>query len=141
MEKINKVMLIDDSNAVNNKNKALREQMGRFNEVVGFNNAKDAIAALKNESNKDDFSLPEIIFLDISMPEADGFDFLDKYLELDTVVQNEYKTLIAIVSDYLGFENFTKSKNYKSYGVLGHIKKPLDIDDVHDFLEEYIENQ
>lgn len=137
MMKINKVMLIDDSKAVNNKNKAMLEEMGRFNQVVAFNNANDAIAALGNHSNEENFTLPNIIFLDISMPDLDGFEFLEKYIELEAVIKDDFNTLIAIVSDHLGIDNFTKSKDYKSYGVLGHIKKPIDTEDVSDLIEEY----
>ena len=134
MEKIKKILLIDDSNAVNRRNESMLRARGLFDNILKYSNPKLAIESIKSEGN-----LPDIIFLDLQMPEMDGFNFLDQYIELEGVVETDYKPLIVIVSDHLGFENFDKSKYYKTYGVLEHIKKPVDKEDVLNLLEEHFE--
>ena len=130
-------MLIDDSNAVNNINQMILKETGFFNSIETFTSARDAIDRIEEEAKKGIENLPDVIFLDLSMPAMDGFQFLDKYIELDVVAQSDYKPLIAVVSDNLDHENFTRTKYYKSFGVLDQIRKPMDRVDIENLLEEY----
>lgn len=135
MNKVKSILLIDDSKAINSRNENLLKSMGFFEEIHQYTRASEAIEFLKMNAN----ALPEIILLDISMPEVDGFDFLDEYINLKELTKAHYSPVIAILSANLDFDNFTKSKNYKSYGVLDHIKKPLDKEDIINLLEEHFE--
>lgn len=140
-KKINQVMLIDDSKSVNSRNESLLKDMEYFSEVISFTSSDKAIDYLKKDLKGKTESLPELIFLDISMPDKDGFDFLDKYIQLDIIVESDYSPIVTVVSDYLlEAENFEKSKYYKSYGVLGHLLKPMDKQDIEELMEEYFGN-
>ena len=66
--------------------------------------------------------------------------YIDKYAELDEEVTNKFETVLVILSNHLDYKNFTKSKNYKLFGVLNHFKKPLDQEDLTNILEEHFEN-
>lgn len=129
------VLLIDDSNAVNNMNEHILRSTNYFEEIHQSTSAKHAINFLQNHSYK----LPELIFLDINMPEEDGFDFLKEYIELEEVSKSNYTPVIVIVSENLDIENLTKSKSYKTYGVLDHIRKPIEKEDILNLLEEHFE--
>lgn len=137
MYRINKVMLIDDSTAVNNINQNLLKGTGYFKEILCYTDPKKAIESLRNYFTEKD-SLPELIFLDINMPNMDGFDFLEEYIQLKNIADTKYAPVIVIVSDHLDYENFTKSKYYTSYGVLDHVKKPLEKDDITEIVNEHL---
>jgi CheY-like chemotaxis protein len=137
MKKSNKALLIDDSEAVNRLNENLLRSLNIFSEIISFTNAKNAFEFLEETTGKDSEDLPSIIFLDLLMPEMDGFSFLDNYIELDAIINSDYKPIIVIVSDHLEFKNFDKSKRYKSFGVIDHLKKPMDTEDIEELVAEY----
>lgn len=140
MKKFNKVLLIDDSQAVNRINKVLLSELNVFNEIIDFTDAKEAFDYIDETSDRDDEDLPDIIFLDLVMPEMDGFAFLDEYIELESIIKSDFKPLIVIVSDHLEFNNFDKTKRYKSYGVVEHLRKPIDTEDIEELLEDHFKN-
>ncbi len=131
-----KVLLLDDSKAVNNMNEALLKSMELFEEIHKYSNASEALEYLKVNSN----ALPEFIFLDLSMPKVDGFDFLENYVQLKLGVNSKCPPRIIIVSDQL-FENnnIDNTKKFKLIGVVNHLRKPMDKEDILDIMEEYIE--
>lgn len=139
MKTIKKILLIDDSKAINRRNESLLKGTGLFEEIVTFSDPKEALSSLKNELKKGKTALPNIIFLDLEMPEMDGFNFLEDYIQLKEVIDSDFKPLVVIVSAHLDFKNFDKSKRYKTYGVLDHIKKPIDLEDINSLLEEHFQ--
>lgn len=136
MGSIERVLLIDDSKAVNNRNVAILEGMELFGEIHSATSASEALDYIKKNTT----ALPELIFLDLSMPEEDGFDFLEMYTDLIIGLNLEVIPLIVVVSDYL-FENrnLDNTNKFKSVGVVNHIRKPMDSQDVLDILDEHFE--
>lgn len=130
MEKIQKILLIDDSIAVNNRNEAMLNEVGFFKEIVKYSDPKKALSSIKQNP-------PNLILLDVNMPGMNGFNFLDEYIQLESIVNSKYKPLIIIVSSLVFSENFYRSNYYKKHGVLGYICKPIDKDDIQDLLEEH----
>ena len=70
-----------------------------------------------NDTNE----LPQIIFLDIRMPEMDGFDFLEKFNDLPTSIQDNCMIYMLTSSAYS--EDRKKAELFHS--VKGFIIKPL----------------
>lgn len=83
MEKLKKVLLIDDDEIVNSINKVIIQHAKFAEEIIAENFAANAIKYLKDLSNEE---LPTAIFLDVNMPEMNGWDFIEEYekLEIDT---------------------------------------------------------
>ena len=63
--------------------------------ILTMNSACEALKYLNN--NVDEDKLPEIIFLDISMPNMDGFSFLAHYAQCDEKIKNHCK-IVALTS-------------------------------------------
>lgn len=80
MEKLQKVLLVDDDDIVNSINKVIIKHAKFAEEIVVQTVASDAIGYIKEQ--KELGTLPELIFLDINMPEMDGWDFVDEYVKL-----------------------------------------------------------
>jgi DNA-binding LytR/AlgR family response regulator len=68
--KYHSVMLIDDNSLDNFINKKLIETHGFAEKVMTYQEATEALEILKTSPASD---WPEVIFLDINMPEMDGF--------------------------------------------------------------------
>lgn len=140
MNKIKNVVLIDDSRAINSRNESLLKDLNIFENIVKYTDSAEALEVIKDDLKKDKTALPDIIFLDLEMPEMDGFAFLEKYILIEEIVKSDYQPIVIIVTDHLNFRNFEKSKYYKSYGVLDQVKKPIDKEDVLALLDEHFEN-
>lgn len=81
MEKLNKVLLVDDDDIVNSINKVIIKHAKFADEIVSETIASKALEYI--EEQKTSGTLPELIFLDINMPEMNGWDFMEEYEKLE----------------------------------------------------------
>jgi CheY-like chemotaxis protein len=70
-----------------------------------------------------DYQLPEVIFLDLSMPIMDGWQFLDEFTSLSLKTDKTEKILIYICSSSISPHDITKAKEISS--VTDFIIKPV----------------
>lgn len=136
---IKTILLVDDSNASNQFNKVVLEEMGVAEQIIIKNSAERALEYLKGEENNNVPPLPELILLDIMMPQKDGFMFLDDYIKLGPEKTNDFQTKISLVSDFIDVDNYTRSQTYKMYGLIDQIRKPIEEEDILNLLEEHFE--
>ena len=117
-----KVLLIDDDKINNFLNRSIIEKTcGNECEVSEFTNPEEAFDFLKECTTANTEECPDIVFLDINMPEMSGFEFLEK-LEEDQI--NILKTKIFILSSSLDPNDIERSKEFTI--VSDFISKPLD---------------
>jgi len=136
MEKLNTIILIDDSNAANAINSAIIKEMNIADNIILMNKTSTALDYLKND-DKINYPIPELILLDIEMPDEDGFEFLKSYSDLDQAVTNSFSPIIVILSNHITPENFTKGKDFRLVGVECILRKPMEREDIEDVLEEH----
>ena len=118
--KYRKVMIIDDSEIDRYIGRQIIKISFFAEEVVMEDSARDALATLGSMTQADE--VPEVILLDISMPEMDGFAFLEKYKELPDVIRNN--SGVVMISSTADTNDRYKAANneYVKY----FISKPLD---------------
>lgn len=75
---LNTIMLVDDNQADNMIHRRILQKMNIANNIVDFLYAEDALAYLKSPEG----SNADLIFLDINMPQMNGFEFLDEFKKL-----------------------------------------------------------
>jgi CheY-like chemotaxis protein len=89
-------------------------------ELKVFGNGKDAIEYLESIVGNEEL-LPEIIFLDLSMPILDGWGFLDEFLILKPKLKK--KITIYIVTSSVSPHDVQRAKNISI--VSDFIVKPI----------------
>src|SRR5258706_12672860 len=119
------VLLIDDNDMENHINKGKIERCHFAAKVQIAKTAMSGIEFLKTFSKTPE-RLPEIIFLDVLMPEVDGFGFLEMYNELSDFVK--LRTRIIMLTASIDFIDFRRAMS-NPY-VYNYLKKPLNIEEL-----------
>ncbi|MCC7231701.1 MAG: response regulator [Bacteroidia bacterium] len=114
------VMLVDDNELDNFINKKLLENENFSSEVIVHQGAVQALADLKNRAVNPD-TLPSVIFLDIMMPNMDGFGFLEEFEKLNDAVKGKCRVVMLSTSE--SFKDLNKA-NQNKY-VYKFLNKPL----------------
>lgn len=118
MAKYAHVLLIDDNELDNFINKKLIESEQFGASVTVHQSAINALEELKGMSAD---KLPNIIFLDIMMPQMDGFGFLDEFAKLDESIRKTCKIIMLSTSE--SFKDLNKANQNKH--VYKFLNKPL----------------
>ena len=111
-------MVIDDSHFDRLIAKKIIERSQLVANIMLLSSAIDAVEHFKLEKGE---AIPEIIFLDISMPDMDGFGFLKKFESFRADIQQKCK--IVMLSSTVVPSEWEKAK--ESRNVAGFISKPL----------------
>ena len=80
-EKLRNILLIDDSKADNFISSRIIKKSDVTNEITVTHGAREALDYL-GKSVDGNYPKPEIIFLDINMPDMTGWYFLNEYEQL-----------------------------------------------------------
>jgi CheY-like chemotaxis protein len=123
ISKYNTVLLIDDNDVDNIITKKHLRDLDFAENIVIKSSAVKALDYLRMIEEK---NIPEIIFLDIRMPEMDGFEFLEKYGCLDDKIK--VKSKIIMLSSSLDHEDISKAMNDRY--VFKFLNKPLEKDEL-----------
>ena len=77
-----RILIVDDDKLLNKINEKVLVAAGMVKELHVALNGMEALEYLRVRINRN-YPLPEIIITDLHMPVMDGFEFLDRYAELD----------------------------------------------------------
>jgi CheY-like chemotaxis protein len=115
------VILVDDSAIDNFVNKKIINRYGFAENVIAFNKSREALAYLVNLSANENEELPSIVFLDLEMPEIDGYEFLDAFDLLGDRIKTNIQ--IVILTSSINPADVERCSKYEP--VLTFLHKPL----------------
>ena len=105
-----KVMLVDDQKMANFITRKLIEVTGFSTEVVDYTIPQEALLDLSNTN-------PDLIFLDLNMPEVNGWQFLE------VLTEKQNQTQVVIVTSSTSIHDKEKAQKYAQ--VIDFLEKPL----------------
>jgi len=115
-----KVLIVDDAAIDRLLAKKMMSKFSFATDVHTVESAMDALDMLKSCTPIPE-SLPELIFLDINMPQMSGFDFLDEYNKLPEDIKK--KCVIVMLSSSLHPED--RDRALASPYVYKFMSKPI----------------
>ena len=114
-----KILLIDDDEINNFTVEAVLDKVDFIRSYEIKESGWDALDYLKNCEENDNF--PDLIFVDINMPEMDGHEFIERYEAI--FWSNHPTTKISMLSSSVSESDRKKSMAYSS--VSDYAFKPL----------------
>lgn len=120
MSRYKKILLIDDSSIDNFVCKKFMEKINFAEEIVVQISGKAGLGYL-NKCISEKLPPPQIIFLDIRMPEMNGFEFLVEFKKLDAKFISKIK--VIILSSSLDVNDMKRAKNDPA--IVKFLNKPL----------------
>ena len=121
MKSFNSTFIIDDDPIFVLLFKKIIEKSERFNKVQNFPDGQFAIEELL-KIHQEGSVLPDIIFLDLNMPNIDGWQFLEEIQKHNFI----NKLNIYIVSSSIDSNEIERAKQYQC--VKNFISKPITFD-------------
>lgn len=122
---VNKTVLIDDSDIDLFIQRRFLEVYNFSNQLFLYKSADEALDWLKNINGD---TPPDVIFLDLNMPETDGFSFLKNFLELPENVTTKSKIVVLTSSNNMKDREHAFTFN----NVIQFITKPLKQADIEE---------
>ena len=134
MEKVRRVILIDDDEVTCFINKCILEELEVADHIECLYNGEQAIQYIKENyvGGTAQQVNPDLFFLDLNMPIMDGFEFLEEFKKLNDINKSRLKVIILSSS-----ANQKDAKKIASHNdlVLCYLTKPLQRENVKEIME------
>lgn len=130
---VNKTILIDDSEIDLFIQRRFLEVYNFSHQLISYKSAEAALSGLRNSNGEPP---PDIIFLDLNMPDTDGFTFLKIFENLPEKIKNASKIVVLTSSNSVK----DKQQVFQNKNVIQFITKPLKQSDIDD-LSKLLQNQ
>ncbi|MEY5046786.1 MAG: hypothetical protein RLZZ175_145 [Bacteroidota bacterium] len=128
------VMLVDDNKIDAILNKKVLEKDSFSESVIVHNSSTKALEYLESIAANTDEYIPSLIFVDMMMPEMNGFQFVEKFEKLPQSIQDDAK-IVFMSGSLLSQDQLEKLSHCKS--VIKFVSKPLNKESLTIVLDLY----
>ena len=132
MDKIKEVLFIDDDEINNFILKEIFESQYNL-KVNFFTEAARALEYIEKLVEEGEGVYPDIVFLDIKMPEMDGFDFMDAFEQ--NGYNEKFNVPIFMLTSSVNHRDISRAATYKHIKEL--ITKPLTYEKLKELADKY----
>lgn len=126
-----KVLLVDDSEAINVMNSYFFRKCSSDLEIVVARNGKEALAILEHPDHS---MLPDLVILDLKMPVLDGFEVLAYLNSVEFDFQGSLK--IILLSTSMNPDDANQIEKYPF--VINYLVKPLTMSQVFSIVSTHL---
>jgi CheY-like chemotaxis protein len=138
--KLRCILLIDDDEASNFLSKMQIEDASCTEHIQVASGGQEALDYLNKSrqhgGSHQDFPWPDLIFLDINMPAMNGWEFLEKYVQL--VTEHKGEIIIVMLTTSLNPDDASKASEISC--ISGFENKPLSKEKLSRILQQYFES-
>lgn len=125
MDKLERILLIDDDVNTNFYNRILLSQANVCEEILEFQNANEGLDYIKEGHSVN------MILLDINMPIMNGWQFLEAYEQLDETQKDA--VIVVMLTSSIDEDDQEKAAMYDS--VKKFIRKPITPELINEIME------
>lgn len=129
-KKDKKIVLVDDDEIHNFLTENFLKDLLPESVIEPFQNPIEALEHLEATTSEKKENCPDVIFLDINMPEINGWQFLEEYIKMK--IDQICNSRIFILSSSVDPDDINRSKTFPV--VANFISKPLTKDKVLNLL-------
>lgn len=135
MNKINRVLFIDDDAANNFLNQMLVEDLGFAKNISFALNGQEALDILERCTDEagEENSFPELMFVDINMPVMDGFEFMEAFAKAEK--WKNKSVMVCMLTTSLNPSDREKADNINA--IQEFVPKPLTQEGLQDLLAKH----
>jgi len=130
MQKLNCVLLIDDDWVTNYLHQLIITDLNIAHQIHCCSNGQEALVFLEQCIHKELF--PELILVDRRMPQMDGFEFLEAYME--NGYHQKHTTVVAMVTIHMNAADLAR---LQKLGFVEYVERPLKEDNILGLAEGY----
>lgn len=131
--RLKNILIVDDDEISNFVTSNVLEELNLAENIYVYESPKDALRIIEGGNSHE---LPELIFLDVNMPEMDGFQFIEEYKE--HVKTGSNSKIVMYITTQLNAEEEKRAEKYSPY-ISEFVSKPITPDVVKDILEKHFE--
>ncbi|GAA3512315.1 response regulator [Aquimarina addita] len=129
--KLNKILLIDDSEATNFFNTMIVKKTNCVDEVLIARDGKEALDIIVSGN------IPDILFLDVNMPVMNGWDFLENLKKYD--IGSKKPIIVLMIGAEITIDE--KRKAVEVFGVHEFSEKMLTVNKVLNIVDKHFNEE